>query len=48
MAVSAERAQALTDEYNDLFEEYCDCDDQAERCRCVERMREINQELSLA
>jgi hypothetical protein len=32
---------SLTDEYNDLIEEYFDCGDHDERCRCGQRLSQI-------
>lgn len=36
-----DRYLALSDEYDDLLEEYFDCDDHDERCRCAVRMNQI-------
>jgi hypothetical protein len=40
------RRQALIDEYDDLAEEYQDCGEHDERCRCAIRMDAILKELA--
>jgi hypothetical protein len=41
-----ERSLRLRAEYNDLEEEYADCGDHDERCRCWSRMRQIASQLA--
>lgn len=41
MTISPADALRLADEYDDLAEEYFDCDDHDERLRCWYRMRQI-------
>ena len=45
VTMTLDRYQRLTDVYNDLYNEYMDCGDHDERCRCVRRMDEIQKQL---
>jgi hypothetical protein len=43
--LNVERYQRLSDEYDDLMEEYEDCGDQDERRRCAARMDSVASEI---
>jgi hypothetical protein len=40
------KLESLRDEYDDLAEEYQDCGDHEERCRCARRMDAIIKEMT--
>lgn len=46
MIAKTDRLQRLSDEYDDLAEEYQDCGNHDERCRCATRMDAIIKEMT--